>query len=56
MINFLYQRPSIKYENDYWYHTGFILEEEIFKEFIANFNFSSYEKYEGTLYKYLSYL
>src|SRR6266542_4625341 len=49
MINFLYQRPSIKHENNYQCHTGFILEEEIFKEFIANFDFSSYEKYEGTL-------
>ncbi len=46
IINFLYQRLFIKHEDDYQYHTGFILEEEIFKEFIANFNFSSYEKYE----------
>ncbi len=56
MINFLYQRPSIKHENDYQYHMGFILTEKIFKEFIVNFNFSSYEKYEGTLCKYLSTL
>ncbi len=50
MINFLYQRPSIKHENNYQCHTGFILEEEIFKEFIANFDFSSYEKYEETYF------
>jgi len=56
MINFLYQRPSIKHEDDYQCYIRFILEKEIFKEFIANFNFSSYEKYEGTLCKYLSYL
>ncbi len=33
-----------------------ILEEEIFKKFIANFNFLNYEKYERILYEYLSYL
>ncbi len=56
MINFLYQRSSIKHEDDYQYYTEFILEEEIFKEFIANFNFSSYKKYEETLCEYLSHL
>ncbi len=56
MINFLYQKLSIKYKDDYRYHIRFILEEEIFKEFIVNFNFSNYEKYEETLCEYLSYL
>ncbi len=53
MINFLYQKLFIKYKDDY---QGFILIEEIFKKFIINFNFSSYEKYKEALYKYLSTL
>ncbi len=56
MINFLYQGLSIKYEDDYQYYIGFIFEEEIFREFIANFNFSNYKKYEGILCEYLSKL
>ncbi len=34
----------------------FILIEEIFREFIANFNFANYKKYKEALYEYLSIL